>query len=1388
MVLAALPGMAMATTFTDTVSGATTMQVTSPPLGGIGSCYLASGSHPYAARTLTTNNTTEYTFRVTSVSGLGNDPFLAVYAGSFNPADPNQNLVSCNDDYNGLLSQFSATLSAGSTYVIVTTAYWIGQTGSATYDISPDVTLAGAPLLSAISVSGVTSNSAVLQGTSSSAGTGYYVVQSAAQAAPSVAQVLAGQQSTGAAALVSGNGAVAANAAASFPLAPLAPGTGYTAYLVVRDNQNPPLSSVPGTASFTTVAVAPQAPTIGTATAGNTQASVTFTAPASNGGSVVTQYTATSSPGNITATGTSSPIVVAGLTNGTSYTFTVTATNAIGTGPASAPSNAVTPIGPAVLGAFGPFTLTFGDAPVTLPPPSSPSAGAFSYTSSNPAVATISGDVVTIVSAGTSTLTANQAADGAFTPGSTSATLTVDKAVPAITGFNDLAAQFGDNPLTLADPASNSAGTFSYASSDPAVATVSGNTVTIVGAGTTTITATQTATANYLAGSSLAQLTVSTVAPTLGAFGNLVRTFNDPDFSLAAPSSNSAGAFTYTSSNPAVATVAGDVVTIIGAGITTLTAIQAANGNYATAQITAQLSVGAATPVLTGFADRTATFGDAPISLNPPASPSAGAFSYSSGNPAVATVSGNIVTIVGSGSVVITVTQAANGNYSSAQATAQLTVGVAAPVLSGFDDLSATFGDAPITLVAPTSPSAGAFTYISSNPAIATISGNVVTFVSMGSTTITATQAANGNYATAQITAQLSVGAATPALTGFADRTATFGDAPITLTAPTSPSAGGFTYTSSNPAVATISGNVVTITGSGTATLTATQAANGNYAAAQATAQLVVGIASPVLAGFDDLSATFGDAPITLVAPTSPSAGAFTYTSSNPEVATLNGNVVTIVAAGTTTLTATQAANGSYAGASISAQLVVGAATPTITGFTDLHKVIGQAAFDLVDPTSNSAGAFTYSIDNAAIATVSGRTVTITGAGTATITATQAATANYSAASVSALLVVDSRPDPTKDAEVVGSLQAQMDAALRFATAQQANVRDRLRQRRSTEAAGRSNGLSVNANGGNGGVALQPELLDEADADAGRQGWSLWTGGTITTGNRDQRTGSDRHDFRSDGVTVGADTRIGKDMLLGMAVGGGWSDIDVGSNGSQVNAKQRALTVYGLWHGAGSLFVDGQLAMGKLDYDLRRWSTVAGTMADGQREGSQVFGSVTFGYEALLENSRLTTYGRVDAGRSTLDAYRETGLGIYDLQYREQTVQQRSVAIGLEGSHNVKVDWARDVRPYWQLEYRNDFSNRSDAAINYVVAPVSDDYRLSLQPWVSSNWNVGFGADFAFGNGVIVTALVRHELNVGMGANTTFGLQFSLDFGDSRGSDGSVSPVATDDKAAGKKK
>jgi chitinase len=207
----------------------------------------------------------------------------------------------------------------------------------------------------------------------------------------------------------------------------------------------------------------PDAPTGASAVPGNQAAVVTFAEPASDGGNPINSYTVTASPGGAIATGISSPLTVTGLTNGDSYTFTVTATNAAGPGPLSAPSGAVTPFtvpdAPAING------TTPGNAQATVsftPPAFNGGAAISSYTvtaSPGGAFATGSSSPLTVTgltngNSYTFTVTATNAA-GPGRPSTPSTAVTPGTVPSSPTG---LAAVRGDRTVTLSWKAAASSG------------------------------------------------------------------------------------------------------------------------------------------------------------------------------------------------------------------------------------------------------------------------------------------------------------------------------------------------------------------------------------------------------------------------------------------------------------------------------------------------------------------------------------------------------------------------------------------------------------------------------------------------------------------------------------------------------------------------------------------------------------------------------------------------------------------------------------------------------------------------------------------------------------------------------------------------------------------
>lgn len=237
------------------------------------------------------------------------------------------------------------------------------------------------------------------------------------------------------------------------------------------------------------------------------------------------------------------------------------------------------------------------------------------------------------------------------------------------------------------------------------------------------------------------------------------KTMGDPAFKLT-PITNSTGALTYTSSNTAVATITDNVVTLQGPGKIQITVNQSKTPRFPAGTATTTLTVNGKSPAIIPdgrFTNMTKTYGDVPFALAPPSSSSPAPFTYSSSDPSVATINGNLVTITGKGIATITASQPASGSYTGGTITATLTVNPATPILS-MDAINKIDGDAPFTLTLnKKSPSPGLITYSSSNPSIATINGDQVTIKADGAVIITATQAAAGNYAAGKTTTTLTI-------------------------------------------------------------------------------------------------------------------------------------------------------------------------------------------------------------------------------------------------------------------------------------------------------------------------------------------------------------------------------------------------------------------------------------------------------------------------------------------------------------------------------------------------------------------------------------------------------------------------------------------------------
>jgi sugar lactone lactonase YvrE len=375
----------------------------------------------------------------------------------------------------------------------------------------------------------------------------------------------------------------------------------------------------------------------------------------------------------------------------------------------------------------------------------------------------------------------------------------------------------------------------------------------------------------------------------------------------------------------------------------------------------------------------------------------------------------NTVTIIGAGPVVVTANEPASGSYAAATAVTQSdTIGQASQAITFTVASPVTFGVGPIQLSATGGASGNPVTFsvVSGPGTLSGLNNSVLSVNGAGPIVIAANQAGNANYTAApQVTQTLTVNTATQAINFAMDSPVTFSPSPllkISLVAsdvaePYSNNPIVFTVVS-GPGLIVPGSVVLNVTGAGTIIVAANQAGDANYSAAPTILRSVVVNPAPQVITFDPLQpVTFGVAPITLSATGGGSTSPVTFSvlSGPGSVSGTNNATLTVTGAGTIIIAADQAAQGNYAAATeVVQELIVSQAPQAITGFTVASPVTyGVTPITLSATAGLSGNPVTFSIiagNN--YATLSGSTLTITGAGTIVIAANELGNANYLAA------------------------------------------------------------------------------------------------------------------------------------------------------------------------------------------------------------------------------------------------------------------------------------------------------------------------------------------------------------------------------------------------------
>jgi hypothetical protein len=263
----------------------------------------------------------------------------------------------------------------------------------------------------------------------------------------------------------------------------------------------------------------------------------------------------------------------------------------------------------------------------------------------------------------------------------------------------------------------------------------------------------------------------------------------------------------------------------------------------------------------------------------------------------------------------------------------------------------------------------------------------------------------------------------------------------------------------------------------------------------------------------------------------------------------------------------------------------------------------------------------------------------------------------------------------------------------------------------------------------------------------------LWYGGSLAYGPGAAGALEGNY-LSSPGVTVGLDHRLAEHMIVGAALGHGWSDTALDATGSHTRADSTQGSLYANYRPLGPMSFDAVFGYGDASMDNRRWIDADNSWVHGVRHGSSWFGSLAMSAPVQSNSYRLEPYVRSDLVQSTLNPYSEAGATQLAMNYGGMYDSSSTVSAGALGLRDFPMA-GHVLTPVIGLKYQRLLNDATPANLYFADLGPANPYSLTLgsAPQMVTTRQIGLryrdslglqgeiGANYPFGSSPFLTPL-----------------------------------------------